>query len=179
MRRSQLGQTTTTTTVYRPVTYGYGYPGGGMPMGYPYPYPGVAPGGYPAAMSSSFARSTGASPDQPYKLQLTSEQIEQEVYKALPSKKKLQAPEGTTPQTVVKTESGLVVPKYILERAKQREKAEKARAIAISLQRPPLFHKVGTYATESPGMAAILALAFGAAAGTWYYDYKQSKVSQL
>jgi len=163
---SRLGQTTT-TVIRRPV--GYGYPGGMYPMGYPYPVQGYQ-------QPSSFVRSSGASPDQPYKLQMSTEQIEEQLYKGLPTEKKLAVPEGTTPQTVVKTRSGLVVPKYILERAKHREQAEKAKALAISLQKPPVFHMVGTYATESPGMAAALALVFGAAAGTWYYGYKQTRL---
>ena len=169
MIRSNLGQVT--TTIYRrPVVYRYP---GAMPY---YPYPGVAPGGYPINGRSSFSRRAGSVPGQPYQLRLTSEQIDKELYKGLPTKKPVGAAEGTEPQTVVRLESGLSVPKYILDRAKQREQLAKAQKVMISEQTPPLFHAIGTYATANPGTASAFALALGAAVGNWYYGYKQAKL---
>ena len=87
----------------------------------------------------------------------------------------LDAKEVATPQKLIKTESGLEVPTYILKRAIERKK-EALKPKAPTPQKDlPLFHVIGVLATEQPMAAGLGALVLGAILGHWFYGYQTRK----
>jgi hypothetical protein len=123
----------------------------------------------------SFARraSTGV-PAQMYSTQLNPADVEKEVYKDLPQETiKEQEVTGTEPQKVIKLQSGLEVPAYILQRDIARKQAkireEEAALIGEPLQK---YHKIGMFASKKPAQASLLALALGYICGQIVYSFR-------
>lgn len=100
-------------------------------------------------------------PGQPYQMQITNQQIEDAVYSKLETQAQETAAPSSTPQVVYKLSTGLEVPAYILDRAKQREQLEQIKAEELAKIKPPLFHKIGSFASQNPAIAALAALAVG------------------
>lgn len=143
----------------------------------PYPRIPVAYPGLPLMPTTAFIRRTVSVPSQPYQLNISSEQVEEEVYKDLPTEVKVEIKTtGANPEKIVKLESGLEVPSYILKRDIER----KTQGIASKpLPEPPppppkqpLLHKFGVFASKKPFMASAIALVAGLVSGSFAYDWK-------
>lgn len=148
--QNRLGQaTTTTTTVYRT---GVRYPGMYMPY---------------AAMPYGYATRP-----LPREGTVDPAEVEKAIYKDVTNVKDEQvAAGGTDPQKVLKLRSGLEVPQYILQRDIERKKvaaANKEAAESRPPELPPLFYKIGMFASQKPGLAALAAGLLGVFAGNLY-----------
>jgi hypothetical protein len=91
---------------------------------------------------------------------LTSEQVEAELYKGLPKKGAAPPQKGTTPVKLIKTDTGLEVPDYLLKREAERKQMEIVARNTPEVIPPPLA-RVGLYAAGNPGKAALIALGVG------------------
>ncbi len=148
----QTSMVTTTQVMYRQPAY--------APYAPVYYAPGVA-----------FARRADGIPGQPYAARISSAEIEKEVYKDLPKEtKEEQAVTGTEPQKVLKLESGLEVPAYIIQRDLARKRAEVRKAEMVANVPLPKFHKIGIFAAQQPAKAALYAVVLGYAAGYLAYS---------
>jgi hypothetical protein len=135
--------------------------------------------------STQFVRQQTTAPGQTYKIKLSAEQMEKEIYKDLPTAVKGKAVSSkTNPQKLIKLSSGLEVPAYILQRDRDRKtqgvvsKALPALPLGPVMAAPKkhaAFHKLGAFATKSPMIASLIVFGLGYFAGNWYYDFKQSQ----
>jgi len=156
MRSSRLGQYPT-----------YRYPTYNAPYGSP---TSMYPGG-----PVRFYRRIESTPGQPYRMELTPEEVEKAIYKDLSIEVKDKTKiTGTTPQKLIKLKSGLEVPAYIIQRDIERKrKGVESRLLQQPVEEDlPLFHRVGSLSTDKPFVASILALAIGAFVGNYFYDIK-------
>jgi len=114
-------------------------------------------------------------PGQPYKMQITNQQVENAVYSKLETQAQEVAPPSANPQVVYKMEDGLEVPAYILERTKERNQIEQAKAEALASVKPPMFHNIGLFASQNPGIATLAALAVGSVMAHLYFNKKSGE----
>jgi hypothetical protein len=160
MSYSYLGQTQhtqrTTTIVQR------------VPVAYPM-----------ATMPVAFARRVDVGvPGQLYQTTTTGAEIEKELYKDLPTAvKKEKEVKGTNPQKLIKHDSGLEIPAYILQRDIERKKETERKMIeAANIVIPlPQFHQVGVFISQKPLVASLIALGAGYLCGQFYYKSKHSQ----
>lgn len=119
-----------------------------------------------------FIRNSPTAPGQPYQLNVSAEEVEQEVYKDLPTDVEVQTKKaGANPEKLVRLKTGLEVPVYLVERDIERKKAEKMRPPPPPVILPT-FHKIGVFAAEKPLQATAAALILGAISGHVFYDFR-------
>lgn len=119
-----------------------------------------------------FIRNSPTAPGQPYKLNVSSEEAEQEIYKDLPTDIEARTKaSGASPEKLVRLKTGLEVPVYLVERDIERKKAEKMRPPPPPVILP-FFHKLGVFASDKPMQASAAALVLGAIAGHFFYDFQ-------
>jgi len=119
-----------------------------------------------------FVRNTATTPGQPYNLAISSQEVEQAVYKDLPTDVKTETQiTGADPQKLVKLTNGLEVPVYLVQRDIERKKAEKLRPPPPPVVLP-MFHSIGVFASKKPMQASIFALVLGALSGYIFYDFR-------
>lgn len=134
----------------------------------------VYPGMYPSYSPVTFRKSEGMPMQQPYQMDISQEQLEQAIYKDLPTKVTGEtSAAGTTPQKVIKLKSGLEVPSYIVQRDIERKKmGVKSEPLPEPPKPTTILEKLSVFIAKKPLIAAIAAIAAGIATGNWYYDFK-------
>jgi len=124
---------------------------------------------YVVPYSTSFAKYMVSTPGQPYALNVTSQQVEQAIYKDIPktplTSQTTTVSAPTDPAAVVQLDTGLQVPQYILSRDVQRKQAEADYYAMLDSQTPPAFYKIGNYSNRFPGKAVLIALILGLIVG--------------
>jgi hypothetical protein len=108
---------------------------------------------------------------QPYELHMSDADVYKEVYGALPSRSKSVEPiAGAEPQKILTMKSGLEIPAELLERDLTRKKAESKETELLILKKPTKLLQIGHFASKNPLQASLIALAIGAALGSYFFD---------
>jgi len=108
---------------------------------------------------------------QPYELHMSDADVYKEVYGTIPTmKKKVDPIAGADPQKIFTMKSGLEIPSELLERDLARKKAEVKETELLLSHKPTKFLQIGHFASSNPLQASLIALAIGAALGSYFYN---------
>lgn len=110
---------------------------------------------------------------QPYQLQMSDSDVMKEVYGApLQLKDKTPPIEGAEPQKIFTMRSGLEIPSELLDRDLERKKAAAKETEILVTKKPTILLQIGHFASSNPVQATIIALAAGAALGSFFFDFQ-------
>lgn len=108
---------------------------------------------------------------QPYQLQMSDADVMREIYgKSFKLKEKAPPIEGAEPQKIFTMTSGLEIPAELLERDLERKRATAKETEILVTKKPTALLQIGHFASSNPLQATIIALAIGAALGSFFYD---------
>lgn len=79
---------------------------------------------------------------------------------------------GTEPQKILTMKSGLEIPADIYQRDLERKKAVTIETEILATTKPSILLQIGHFADKQPLQACLIALAAGAALGSYFYDFQ-------